>query len=105
MTNVRIHTWEEFKELAIKNRPKTIVYIIAHTIPPSDLTALKLLLPIQGGQYIFTDTAKGDKLRRTGIRIHTGIKGNRFLEDNDIKNYLKTQLQRDDLQIFSYWTS
>jgi hypothetical protein len=35
MTNVRIHTWEEFKELTIKNRPKTIVYIIAHAIPPA----------------------------------------------------------------------
>lgn len=105
MKNVRVHSWEEFKRLAIKNKPKCIVYIIAHAIPTSDLTALKLLLPLQGIQYIFTDTAKGEKLRRTGIRIHADKKGNRFLEDDDIKNYLKTQLQRDDLQIYSYWTS
>ena len=76
MKNVRVHSWEEFKRLAIKNKPKCIVYIIAHAIPTSDLTALKLLLPVQGIQYIFTDTAKGDKLRRTGIRIHTDKKGN-----------------------------
>ena len=105
MTNVRVQTWEEFKNLAIKNRPQCIVYIIAHSVPTRDLTALKLLLPLQGIQYIFIDTAKGEKLRRTGIRIHTDKKGNRFLEDEDIKNFLKTQLQIDDLQIFSYWTS
>ena len=102
--NVRVKTWEEFKKLAIEKKPKSIVYIIAQSIPIRDLTSLKLLLPLQGTQYIFTDTAKGDKLRRTGIPIRTDKKGNRFLEDDDIKNFLKTQLQREDLQIFSYWT-
>ncbi|UCC57744.1 MAG: hypothetical protein JSW14_05035 [Candidatus Bathyarchaeum sp.] len=104
MKNVRVQTWEEFKGLAIKQKPKSIVYIIAQSIPTKNLTSLKLLLPLEGVQYIFTDTAKGDKLRRTGIPIRTDKKGNRFLEDADIKNFLKTQLQRKDLRILSYWT-
>lgn len=104
MKNVRIKTWEEFKGLAIEQKPKSIVYIIAQSIPTKNLTSLKILLPVEGTQYIFTDTAKGDKLRRTGIPIRNDKKGNRFLEDADIKNFLKTQLKRKDLQIFSYWT-
>ena len=104
MKNVRVQTWEGFKGLLIEQKPKSIVYIIAQSIPTKNLTSLKILLPVEGTQYIFTDTAKGDKLRRTGIPIRNDKKGNRFLEDADIKNFLKTQLQRKDLQIFSYWT-
>jgi hypothetical protein len=102
--NVRVKTWEEFKGLAIENKPKTVVYIIAQSVPAKNLTGLKLILPVEGTQYIFTDCAKGNKLRKTGIPIHIDEKGNRFIEDDDIKNFLKTQLQREDLQIFSYWT-
>jgi hypothetical protein len=102
--NVRVKKWEEFKGLAIKKKAKSIVYIIAQSIPAKNLTALKLILPLEDTQYIFTDCAKGDKLRKTGIPIHTDKKGNRFIEDNDVKSFLKTQLRREDLQIFSYWT-
>lgn len=102
--NVRVKTWEEFKGLAIEKKPKSIVYIIAQSIPAKNLTALKLILPVEDTQYIFTDCAKGNKLRRTGIPIHTDKNGNRFIEDDDVKSFLKTQLRREDLQIFSYWT-
>jgi len=102
--NVRVKTWEEFKGLAIKENPKSIVYIIAFGIPAENLTSLKLILSVEDTQYIFTDSAKGDKLRKTGIPFHTDKKGNRFIEDNDVKSFLRTQLQREDLQIFSYWT-
>jgi len=103
--NVRVKTWEEFKGLAIEKKPKSIVYIIAQSIPAKNLTSLELILPVEGMQYIFTDCAKGDKLRRTGIPIHTDKKGNRFLEDDDVKSFLMAQLKRQDLQIFSYWTT
>jgi hypothetical protein len=102
--NVRVKTWEEFKRLAIKENPKSIVYIIAFGIPAEDLTSLKLILSVEDTQYIFTDSAKGDKLRKTRIPFHTDKKGNRLIEDNDVKSFLRTQLQREDLQIFSYWT-
>ncbi|MGQ9461259.1 MAG: hypothetical protein ACUVRA_08550 [Candidatus Bathyarchaeaceae archaeon] len=102
--NVRVKTWEEFKRLATEKKPKTVVYIIAQSIPAKNLSSLKLILPVEDIQYIFTDSAKGNKLRKTGIPIHTDKKGNRFIEDDDVKSFLKTQLQREDLQIFSYWT-
>ena len=33
------------------------------------------------------------------------LKGNRFLTDDDVKLFLKSELQVEDLQIFSYWTA
>jgi hypothetical protein len=100
----RVKTWEEFKGLAIEKKPGSIVYIIAQSIPAKNLTGLRLILPVEGIQYIFTDCVKGNKLRRTGIPIHSDKKGNRFIKDDDVKSFLKTQLQREDLQILSYWT-
>jgi len=102
--NVRVETWEKFKGLAIEKKPKSIVYIIAQSIPAKNLTSLKLILPVEDTQYILTDSAKGNKLRKTGIPIHTDKKGNRFIKDDDVKSFLMAQLQREDLQIFSYWT-
>ena len=102
---LRINTWQEFKELALEKKPKSVIYVIAQSIPARNHTGLKLILPVEGAQYIFTDSAKGDKLRRTGIPVRTGRKGNRFLTDEDVKSFLRTQLQISGLQIFSYWTA
>jgi hypothetical protein len=102
---IRVRSWEEFKALALEKKPKSVVYVIAQSIPTKNLTSLKLILPVKGAQYIFTDTAKEDKLRRTGIPIQTDKKGNRYITDEDVKKFLKTQLPIDKLQIFSYWTA
>ena len=98
----RVKTWQEFKELAYTKNPKSVVYVIAQSIPSRNYTGLKLILPVEGAQYIFIDSAKGDKLRRTGIPIRTGKKGNRFLTDEDVKSFLRAQLEISNLQIFSY---
>jgi len=102
---IRVKTWQEFKELALEKKPKSVVYVIAQSIPARNHTGLKLILPVEGVQYIFADSAKGDKLRRTGIPIRTDKKGNRFLTDEDVKTFLRTELNISDLQIFSYWTA
>ena len=102
---IRVNTWQEFKELALEKKPKSVVYVIAQSIPARNHTGLKLILPVEGVQYIFADSAKGDKLRRTGIPIRTDKKGNRFLTDEDVKRFLRAQLEISDLKIFSYWTA
>ena len=102
---IRVTTWQEFKELALEKKPKSVVYVIAQSIPARNHTGLKLIFPVEGAQYIFIDSAKGDTLRRTGIPVRTDKKGNRFLTDDDVKLFLKSELQVKDLQIFSYWTA
>jgi len=102
---IRVKTWQEFKELALEKKPKSVVYVIAQSIPARNHTGLKLILPVEDVQYIFADSAKGDKLRRTGIPIRIDKKGNRFLTDEDVKRFLRAQLEISDLKIFSYWTA
>lgn len=101
----RVKSWQEFKELAHTRKPKSVVYVIAQSVPARDHTGLKLILPVGGAQYIFTDTAKGDTMRRTGISVHKNTKGHRFLTDEDVKRFLRTELEIKDLKIFSYWTA
>jgi hypothetical protein len=102
---IRVKSWEEFKELALEKKPKSVVYVIAQSIPARNHTGLKLILPVEGAQYIFVDSAKGDKLRRTGIPVRTDKKGNRFLTDEDVKSFLRAELNIKNLQILSYWTA
>ena len=101
----RIKTWKEFKKLADSKNPKSVVYVIAQSIPAGNYTGLKLILPVENAQYIFTDTAKEKVMRRTGIPLHTNQKGNKFLTDEDVIDFLRTELKIKDLKIFSYWTA
>ena len=102
---LRVKTWQEFKEIAYTKKPKSVVYVIAQSVPAKNHTGLKLILPVEKAQYIFTDTAKGDTMRRTGIPTHTDQRGNHFLTDEDVIRFLKKELQIKDLKIFSYWTA
>ncbi|MFA5364924.1 MAG: hypothetical protein WC325_07075 [Candidatus Bathyarchaeia archaeon] len=102
---VRLKSWQEFKKVATETNAKTVLYVIAQSIPNKNYTGLKLIVPTENSQYIFTDTANGDQMRRTKIPVHTGVKGNRFITDEDIKRFLRTEIQNKELQIFSYWTA
>jgi hypothetical protein len=103
--NIRVKSWQEFKELALEKKPKNVIYVISQSIPARNHTGLKLILPVEGAQYIFVDSAKDDKLRRTGIPVHIDKKGNRFLTDEDVKNFLNQELDINELKIYSYWTA
>ncbi len=102
---IRVRRWDDFRRLIMEAESKTLVYVIAQSIPAKDLTSLKLILPSEGVQYVFVDSASGDKLRQTGIRVRTDSKGTRFLEDDEVKDFLKRALKQKGLQIFSYWTT
>ncbi len=56
--NVRVKTWDEFRRLAIKENPKSIVYIIAFGIPAEDLTSLKLILTVLKIHSTFSPTVQ-----------------------------------------------
>ena len=102
---IRVKNWEEFKKIAYAKKPKSIVYVIAQSVPARDHTGLKLILPVDGGQYIFTDTAKDKLMRRTKIPVHTNPKGEHYLTDEDVINFLKKEIYINGLKIFSYWTA
>jgi hypothetical protein len=62
------------------------------------------MLPTKDGIYILLDFSNGKELRQTGIPIRIDKLGNHLIEDDDVKDFLKNQLKREDLTICSYWT-
>jgi hypothetical protein len=103
---IRVKNWQEFKRLAINLKPESVVYNIEQNglSPERELTCLRLIMPTQEVYYIFLDFPREDILRDTGIPIRKDKKGNKYIEDKEVKDFLKTQLERKDLTICSYWT-
>jgi len=103
---IRVKNWLEFKRFAINLKPDSIVYSIEQNglSPERELTYLRLIMPTQEAHYIFLDFPREDKLRETGIPIRKDRKGNRCIEDKEVIDFLKTQLERKDLPVCSYWT-
>jgi hypothetical protein len=103
---VRLRTWKEFKQLATELKPASIVYSIDQNgmSKTKELTCLRVILPAQNAYYVYLDFPKGNTLRDTAIPIHENKYG-RFIEDQDIINFLRKELGREDLAVFSYWTT
>ena len=102
---IRVKSWEEFKRLVVELKPNSLVYIIEQNglTQTKETTILRLILPAQNAYYVYLDFPKGDALRETAIPIHDD-KGNRHLEDEDIKLFLKKELG-EKMPVFSYWTT
>jgi hypothetical protein len=103
---VKVRSWKEFKRLAEELKPNAIVYNIEQDglSPKRELTNLRLILPAGKAYHVFIDFPKGEALRETGIPISRDAQGNRYIKEEDVINFLKTQFKREDLIICSYWT-
>ena len=103
---VRVRTWKEFKHLAIKLKPASVVYSIDQNAmsKTKEPTCLRLILPVQNAYYVYVDFPKGNALRETSIPLRENKNG-RFIEDQDVIKFLKKALEREDLAVFSYWTT
>jgi hypothetical protein len=103
---VRVRTWEEFKRLAVELEPAAVVYSIDQNAmsKTKEPTCLRLILPAQNAYYVYVDFPKGNALRETAIPIRENKNG-RFLEDQDVIRFLKNALGREELSVFSYWTT
>jgi len=103
---VRLRSWKEFKRLAVELKPDSITYSIDQNAmsKTKEPTCLRLILVAPRAYYIYVDFPKGNTLRDTEIPIRSNKYG-RFLEDRDIKEFLRKELGRKDLAVFSYWTT
>lgn len=101
---VKVKSWSEFKQLIVEHDPESIAYNIEQAIPARHLTGLRLILPARGTQYVFIDTAAGDRLRKTGIPLHKDKLGNLYIRDEDVLDFVRSELKRKDLKLHSYWT-
>ena len=101
---VRVKSWEEFKQLIVEHAPKSIAYNIEQGVPARHLTCLRLILPAVEKQYVFIDNAVGNRLRKTGILLHTDKSGNLYIKDEDIVEFVRAEVNNKDLKLHSYWT-
>ncbi len=73
--NVRIRSWEEFKNLVREEKPKSIVFILEQNgfSRNKELSALRVMMFNDKRYYIFLDFPTGERLRETRIPF-TGTK-------------------------------
>ncbi|MEM2099306.1 MAG: hypothetical protein QXU99_06160 [Candidatus Bathyarchaeia archaeon] len=104
---VRVKSWSEFKRLATELKPEAVVYSIDQNglSKTKELTCLRLIMPTQSGYYVYLDFANGNVMRETGIPVRMDKLGNRCLQDEDIVPFLKKAMGRENLQVFSFWTT
>jgi len=103
---IRIRSWEEFKRLVVELKPNSLVYIIEQNglTQTKETTILRLILPAQNAYYVYLDFPKENALRETGISIRVDKTGQRHLEDDDIKRFIKKEFG-ENMPVFSYWTT
>ena len=101
---VRVKSWEDFKKLILKHDVETIAYNIEQGVPARNLTSLRLILPVKGIQCVFIDTAAGERLRKTGIKLHRDDLGNRYIRDEEVISFVKSELKRNNSKLHSYWS-
>lgn len=104
---MRIRTWQEFKHLVTEKKPGSIVYILEQNgfAADKEITILRVIMLHDKRYYIFIDAPKGEALRETGIPLCKDKRGTRFLDEDQVKNYLKNQFEEENLEIYSFWTT
>ena len=104
----RARKWTDFKSLVKELKPNSIVYSIDQNAmsKTKELTALRFILLAQGGYYVYLDFPKGNEnvMRETGIQILRDKNGARYLEDEDVVQFIKRELG-ENMQVFSFWTT
>ena len=103
---MRIRSWEEFKHLVSEKKPSSIVFILEQNgfSPNKELTSLKLIMLHDRRYYVFIDSPKGDRLRGTGIPFHKDKNGIPNLDEDEVKEFLEKQFEKDKIKVFSFWT-
>jgi hypothetical protein len=105
--HIRIRDWEEFKRLVSEKKPKSIVFILEQNAlsPNKELATLRIILMHERRYYIFLDFPKGQLLRETNIPLHKDKQGLWNLDEDEVKKILEKQFEKDNVKVFSFWTT
>ena len=105
--HVRIRDWGEFKCLVGEKKPKSIVFILEQNAlsPNKELTTLRIILMHDARYYIFLDFPKDHLLRETKIPLRKDKNGLWNLDEQEVKNILEKQFEKDNLEVYSFWTT
>jgi hypothetical protein len=105
--HVRIRDWEEFKRLVSEKKPPSLTFILEQNAHSTnrEISSLRIIMLHDRRYYMFFDFPKDGALRETGIPLHADKKGNLNLDEDEVKNILKKQFEKDNVQVFSFWTT
>jgi len=99
---VHINTWEEFKKLAIASHPIFMAYTVQNAPLSRPPVGLRLVFATQSVQYVFLDFAHGDAFKRTKLPVYTSESGEAYFKEEDLKDFIYTELNRKDISIISF---
>jgi hypothetical protein len=104
---VRIRDWDEFKRLVSEKKPQSITFILEQNglSPNKELSSLRIIMLHDRRYYMFFDFQKDGVLRETGIPLHADKKGISNLDEDEVKAFLKKQFEKDNVQVYSFWTT
>jgi hypothetical protein len=104
--HVRLRSWEEFKRLVNEKKPSSIVFILGQNgfSPNKELSTLRIIMLHDKRYFMFFDFPKDGALKETGIPLHKDKKGILNLDEDEVKAILKKQFEKDEVEVFSFWT-
>ena len=99
---IHVNNWEEFKKLVIALRPNSVSYTVQRAPLSKPPVGLRIVFAAGVTQYVFLDFARGENMERTKIPVRCNDKGEAYLSEEEIRNFILTQLGRRDLAIHSF---
>lgn len=99
---IHVSSWEEFQKLANHLRPDSVSYTIQRAPLSKPPVGLRMVFAAKDTQYVFLDFARGQTMERTGIQVHRNETGDAYLSEEEIRNFITTQLGRADLSVYSF---
>ena len=85
----------------VEVKPKAILYMTQRAPLAKPPVGIRLIFADSHSEFIFLDIAEANSLKKTGIPVRFTKGGEAYLEDEDIKQFLVSQLKRTDIQIIS----
>lgn len=99
---VHVDTWEKFKRLAITLRPSFMAYSVQNAPLSRPRLGLRLVFSSESVQYVFLDFAHGRVFNRTKLPVYINNAGDACFHEEDLKNFIQTELNRKDISILSF---
>jgi len=88
--------------LAIALRPEFLAYTVQNAPLSRPPIGLRLVFATESVQYVFLDFANGNAFKRTKLPVHTNESGDAYFKEEDLKNFIYSELNRKDISIVSF---
>jgi hypothetical protein len=88
-------------------KPNAIVYNIEQygLSDTRELAALRLIIQGQERYYVFLDFRREERLKETGIPVSGDKRGNRYIDEEAVKSFLRTHIGDKNITFCSYWNA